>query len=101
MPIFGRNGDFARQLGKHRRALFVLRALAVHDVLELGMTCHGVCFLIASERELRCALKHFVRRWNPGAIVRCRTYLLHCSKKGAKFDPDRRTGLRARVSAPH
>ena len=37
----GRDGDFAAELGEHRRALFVLRALAVHDVLEFGMAGHG------------------------------------------------------------
>jgi hypothetical protein len=37
----GRDGDFAGKLGKLRRALLVLRALAVHDVLEFGMACHG------------------------------------------------------------
>src|SRR3546814_5636820 len=36
----GRNGDLAAELGKEARALLVLRALAVHDVLELGMACH-------------------------------------------------------------
>ena len=35
-----RDGDFTAQLGEHRRALFVLRALAMHDVLELGMASH-------------------------------------------------------------
>ena len=35
-----RDGDFAGQLGKHRAALLVLRALAMHDVLEFGMACH-------------------------------------------------------------
>mgnify|MGYP000222714671 CR=1 FL=1 len=39
--------DFTRDLGEMLRAFFVLRALAVHDVLEFGMACHGI-------RQLRC-----------------------------------------------
>src|SRR3546814_16211567 len=35
-----RDGDLAAELGKERRALLILRTLAVHDVLELGMACH-------------------------------------------------------------
>ncbi len=35
-----RGGQFADELGEDLGALFVLRALAVHDVLELGMTSH-------------------------------------------------------------
>ncbi len=38
---FRRHGDFAAELGKHRAALLVLRALAMHDVLEFGMAGHG------------------------------------------------------------
>ena len=54
----GRHGDFARELAELRRALFVLRTLAVHDVLELGMACHGlpiVCrpALVAGARCLK------------------------------------------------
>ena len=36
----GRHGDFAGKLGKQRAALFVLRTLAVHDVLEFAVTGH-------------------------------------------------------------
>ena len=41
------DGDFAAELGKHRGALLILRALAVHDVLEFAMACHGslLCWL--------------------------------------------------------
>ena len=35
------DGDFAAQLGEELGALFVLLALAEHDVLELTMTGHG------------------------------------------------------------
>jgi hypothetical protein len=38
------DGDFAAELGEHARALLILRALAVHDVLEFGMACH--CALV-------------------------------------------------------
>ena len=38
---FGRHSDFAAQFGKQVGALLVLRALAVHDVFEFGMACHG------------------------------------------------------------
>jgi hypothetical protein len=41
-PHLRRDGDFAAELGKHGRALLVLRALAVHDVLEFAMACHGL-----------------------------------------------------------
>ncbi|MCY1172893.1 hypothetical protein D9M73_130370 [compost metagenome] len=37
----GGDGDFAAELGKHARALLILRALAVHDVLIFGMACHA------------------------------------------------------------
>ena len=39
---FGGGGDFPRQLGKQYGALFILRTFAVHDVLKLGMTGHGL-----------------------------------------------------------
>jgi hypothetical protein len=38
---FGRHGDFPRQLGEQFRLLGILPALAVHDVLELGMSGHA------------------------------------------------------------
>ena len=38
----GRDRDFARQLAEQFRLLGVLPALAVHDVLELGMSGHAV-----------------------------------------------------------
>src|SRR3546814_3255904 len=38
----GRDGDFARKLGKEGAAFLVLRALAVHDVLEFAMAGHGL-----------------------------------------------------------
>ena len=37
----GGHGDLAGELGELRRALLVLRALAMHDVLEFGMAGHG------------------------------------------------------------
>jgi len=43
----GRNRDFARQLAEQFRLLGILPALAVHDVLELGMAGHG-CLLTES-----------------------------------------------------
>jgi hypothetical protein len=46
-----RHGDFARQLGKQAGALLVLRALAVHDVLEFGMAGHGA--LVALSRVVK------------------------------------------------
>src|SRR6185437_278528 len=39
-PAARRRGQFPDDLGEDLGALFVLRALAVHDVLELGMTSH-------------------------------------------------------------
>ncbi len=39
-PVARRGGELADQLGEDLGALFVLRALAIHDVLELGMTSH-------------------------------------------------------------
>ena len=36
----GRNGDFPRKLAEQLGARLILAPLAVHDVLELGMTCH-------------------------------------------------------------
>jgi hypothetical protein len=33
--------DFARNLGERLRALLILRALAVLDIREFGMACHG------------------------------------------------------------
>ena len=38
----GRDGDLAAQFRKHAGALLILRALAMHDVLEFGMTGHGI-----------------------------------------------------------
>jgi hypothetical protein len=37
----GRDGDFPRQLAEQFRLLGILPALAVHDVLELGMSGHA------------------------------------------------------------
>src|SRR5712671_5970879 len=37
----GRRSEFPDDFGEHLGALFVLRALPVHDVLELRMACHG------------------------------------------------------------
>src|SRR6185503_9766063 len=37
----GRYGDFAAELGEELSTDFVLLALAMHDVLELGMAGHG------------------------------------------------------------
>ena len=37
----GRDGDFPRQLAEQFRLLGILPALAVHDVLELGMAGHA------------------------------------------------------------
>src|SRR5215218_2243420 len=48
-----RDGDFAAQFREHRRALFVLRPLAMHDVLEFGMTRH-CCSLRETERVAIC-----------------------------------------------
>jgi hypothetical protein len=45
----GGDGNFAGKLGKLRGALLVLRALAVHDVLEFGMACHGPCLAAGME----------------------------------------------------
>ncbi len=39
----GRDGDFARELAKQLGLLRVLPPLAVHDVLELGMSGHAGC----------------------------------------------------------
>src|ERR1700677_343473 len=39
---FGGDGDFPRQLAEQFRLLGVLPALAVHDVLELGMSGHAI-----------------------------------------------------------
>ena len=36
----GRDRDFTAELGKQIGAFFVLRTLAVHDILEFGMACH-------------------------------------------------------------
>jgi hypothetical protein len=36
----GRDGDFTRELAEQLGARLILAPLAVHDVLELGMTCH-------------------------------------------------------------
>ena len=38
---FGRHRDFPRQLAEQFRLLGILLALAVHDVLELGMAGHA------------------------------------------------------------
>jgi len=38
----GRDGDFPRQLAEQFRLLGILPALAMHDVLELGMSGHAV-----------------------------------------------------------
>ena len=38
----GRDGDFARQLGEQLGLDLILPPLAVHDVLELGMTGHAL-----------------------------------------------------------
>src|SRR3546814_4768092 len=46
-----RHRDLAAELGKQRRALFVLRTLAVHDVLEFGMAGHGRISLLVSRRS--------------------------------------------------
>jgi len=40
-PHLGRDGDFPRQLAEQLRLLRILPALAVHDVLELGMSGHA------------------------------------------------------------
>src|SRR5580704_4499745 len=40
-PHASRGGQFADKLGEHLAALFVLRALAEHDVLELRMAGHS------------------------------------------------------------
>ena len=38
----GRHGDFTPQLAEHFRLDSILLALAAHDVLELGMSGHGI-----------------------------------------------------------
>jgi hypothetical protein len=40
--VASRDGDLARELGEQLGAHRILLALAVHDVLELGVTGHGV-----------------------------------------------------------
>ena len=40
--LLGRHRDFAGELGEELGALLILAPLAEHDVLELGMTGHGV-----------------------------------------------------------
>jgi hypothetical protein len=44
VPIFAATVISRLKLRKHRRALFVLRALAMHDVLEFTMAGHGSGF---------------------------------------------------------
>ena len=39
-PILAATVISRRELGEHRRALLVLRALAIHDVLELAVAGH-------------------------------------------------------------
>jgi hypothetical protein len=41
MPILAATVISRDKLGELRRTLLILSALAVHDVLEFGMACHG------------------------------------------------------------
>jgi hypothetical protein len=46
MPILAAT-VISREIAELRRTLLILRALAVHDVLEFGMACHGSLHQIA------------------------------------------------------
>lgn len=45
---FGGHRNFTGQLGKQFGPLGVLCALAIHDVFEFGMTCHGSFFPLSN-----------------------------------------------------
>ena len=48
-----RHGNFARQLRKLRRTLFVLSALTMLDILEFAMACHGSALLWLKDMKPR------------------------------------------------
>ncbi len=63
----GRDRDFARKLGEKHRALFVLRTLAVHDVLEFGMAGHRSLLCLVQLRRTGSA-QHKRSSWGRGRL---------------------------------
>ena len=57
-PHLRRDGNFARKLGKLRRTLLVLRTLAMLDIFEFTMACHGSSLLWLRDMKPRPYIRH-------------------------------------------